>query len=643
MNKKVYIRGRNLRKIIIQRAFNLFTQYFNVKAYFKKKREIQNRSEKKRAIFIVGCERSGTTLMEKILDKHSKIAICPETHFWMDGFDKKIDNILNQNKSTLAKIEEIKNVVAEFKEFSDHWSEYNINPSELIDTNKISKADSIAIYNMIIEGQARKRGKELFGEKTPGHVFYVNNIIETYPNARIIQMIRDPRDTAVSRLKKRKEYSRNRLSKIMNALFVNIEWRLSSKLSRLYQQRLGDRYIAISFEELIQNPHETIQQICNFIEVDFQENMLDIEVINSSFSNKSSGFNSSMAKRWKKNLPGWLELIVNIINGREMELRGFNRSERDKHLVNQHKSKTTKDISCNKAPKYAIITPVRDEEENLPKLAECITNQTVLPKLWTIVDDNSTDSTPAIIDTLTKKYKWIQKTTKLKKAAYGHLSFSETVKTGYDYIIKKSKQDNIELEYIGKIDADIILPNNYFEELMTKFKDPNLGVACGAFYIPSEKHKESLQVFFIKGHLPDERLFRKKCLDDIGGFPVAYAADTIMLTKAKLKGWNTESFRDIPIHTTRDMIMSKGNWKGSKTEGYLRYYLDYPPMLVIFLSISKILQKRPYLSIITLFGYLEAIVSKKPKLDDKELREYFRKKRLKEVLNSFLNGGNTTG
>ena len=60
------------------------------------------------------------------------------------------------------------------------------------------------------------------------------------------------------------------------------------------------------------------------------------------------------------------------------------------------------------ASKYILITPVKNEEENLPNLIQSVVEQTIKPVLWVIVDDGSTDRSPEIIKEAQKKYSWIQ-------------------------------------------------------------------------------------------------------------------------------------------------------------------------------------------------------------------------------------------
>ena len=82
---------------------------------------------------------------------------------------------------------------------------------------------------------------------------------------------------------------------------------------------------------------------------------------------------------------------------------------------------------------YILITPVKNEEKNLPNLAECILKQVCLPSAWIIVDDNSIDKTPEIIKNLRNKFDWIHITIRKESNEYGPVSFAASVKVGYEY------------------------------------------------------------------------------------------------------------------------------------------------------------------------------------------------------------------
>lgn len=300
---------------------------------------------------------------------------------------------------------------------------------------------------------------------------------------------------------------------------------------------------------------------------------------------------------------------------------------------------------------YILITPAKDEAENLPKLAECILKQTCLPKVWVIVDDSSTDKTPEIIENLRKKYDWIYVKTRKEPSEYGDLSFAASVKVGYECAKEICKKNKIDYDYVGKIDADIILPDDYFEKLMGKFeKNSRLGIVCGAPYIVKTELQKSFKdlldgtdtkdivrrMWYIPGEFPDERLYKKECLDEIGAFPITYVQDAVMLTKAKLRGWETKLVEDTECYLTRKTISSRGLWKGFKTNGYVKYYLNYHPIVMLLNVLYELTQKPYYHAIAYCYGYCSGIIKRKDKIDDQEIRDYFRHKRLREIKNILI-------
>ncbi|KKG86213.1 hypothetical protein DU57_02590 [Methanosarcina mazei] len=298
---------------------------------------------------------------------------------------------------------------------------------------------------------------------------------------------------------------------------------------------------------------------------------------------------------------------------------------------------------------YVLITPVKNEAKFLYTLANCIVNQTILPKVWVIVDGNSSDNSVEIIHELCRTYQWIhlkkQETITKQK---NHLNFSYGVYEGYEFIKDTCIKSNLNYDFVGKIDADIILPTDFFEKLITEFiNDPFLGVASGVSYDLKENDlinydnlnlKKCVKKNYLPQELPDKRLYRRECLENVGGFPLSkYSPDTVLLTKIKLRGWDIKTFDNVYVCNLRDDTGTERNlWKSSKSYGNNRYYLDYSPLLVLANALYLAAKKPYYPGFSYLFGYISSCLRRDEKIEDLEIRNYFRCKRLKEIMGIVL-------
>lgn len=299
---------------------------------------------------------------------------------------------------------------------------------------------------------------------------------------------------------------------------------------------------------------------------------------------------------------------------------------------------------------YILITPVKNEEGNLPLLAECVTNQTILPRVWIIIDGSSHDNTLEIVKKLNNKFEWIywkiQKNTFLNS---GHLNFAWAVKEGYEYAKEICASKKWDYEYVGKIDADVLLPENYFEKLIDECdRCPSIGVISGVPYTLkiSVQKKNYMQIHekdidmddFLPDELPDKRLFRKRCLDDIGGFPICkYSPDSVMLVRTRLSGWGIKYYEGLKIYNLRkDTGTERRIWSAFKQIGRSKYYLGYCPAL-FFLSATNELRKRPHYHVIPfILGYIFSYLRRDERIEDQKIICYFRNRRMKEILNNSI-------
>src|SRR6476620_9410068 len=129
---------------------------------------------------------------------------------------------------------------------------------------------------------------------------------------------------------------------------------------------------------------------------------------------------------------------------------------------------------------YLLVTPCRDEAKYARRTLDSVTGQTVLPSLWIIVDDGSTDETPQILREYAERFPWIQIVTRGdrgdRKLGGGVI---DAFYAGYETI------DPDEFDYVCKLDLDLDLPLTYFERLMQRMEqDPRVGTASGKpFYL----------------------------------------------------------------------------------------------------------------------------------------------------------------
>ena len=273
--------------------------------------------------------------------------------------------------------------------------------------------------------------------------------------------------------------------------------------------------------------------------------------------------------------------------------------------------------------RYILVTPVKNEEENLPNLIQSIVNQMVKPMLWVIVDDGSTDNTPKIIKNAKKKYNWIQSTRMNEGKRDLGLHLADILRKGFDFAIQYCMKNRINYDYLGILDGDLSLKPTFIENLITEFeKNPKLGIASGG-----SKHIVKNREIHLKVSIDEpaggHRLIRRKCFEECDGIPLSYDCDSVLKVKAKLRGWKTKRFEENIVTGIRDMSSAEGFWKGYVHNGKASYYLNLNPLHVMIRSIIYSFRRPYYTGIAYMVGYLSDLIRKKEQLDDNEIKDYY--------------------
>ena len=264
-----------------------------------------------KTLFIVGNSRSGTTMLMRIFNNHSEVHSINEPHF----FEKNWSNTNKENFLDKTKAIELFSSLLFVQREGQHkeidlrlyFEESKIEVDKFYTelTNKVNVYDHFLFY------ETKKSEKSIPCEKTPQNIFYVKEILNQFPNAKIINLVRDPRSVLLSQKKKwkRRSLGANFLStKELIRLRINYHPITISKLwnSSLQTAKNHDSlpaFISIKYEDLLSNPEETLITLCNFIEMPFQKEMLAIPRIGSSSEKDDPtkiGIRSNRVYAWKE-------------------------------------------------------------------------------------------------------------------------------------------------------------------------------------------------------------------------------------------------------------------------------------------------------------------------------------------------------
>ena len=218
-------------------------------------------------VFIVGCARSGTKLLRKIIDAHPQIAIPPETQWIPKPFERRqgvtpdglvtpelVSRLLSREKFTRMRIgqDELEGLVA---------GEEPVSYSSFVS----------AIFDLYGKGQ----GKRLVGDKTPSYLRHIPTLHALWPQAKFVHLIRDGRDVCLSILNwKRGERVAGRFATWSEdpVSITALWWKWNVRLGREDGAPLGpDLYHEVHYEALVSEPAKTCETLCDFLSIPYDE------------------------------------------------------------------------------------------------------------------------------------------------------------------------------------------------------------------------------------------------------------------------------------------------------------------------------------------------------------------------------------
>ncbi len=232
-------------------------------------------------LFIIGTERSGSNLLRLILNSHSGIAVPHPPHIL------KFFSPLEEKYGDLSQPDKLRELVDDILGLlAVHVYPWEMHPDSEEIIAGAHPSDVMGVFFGLYNAYLRQSGKRRWGCKSTFMIHHMERVLAVCPSAKFLFLVRDPRDVAVS--------SRKSIFSPFHPYFTALLWRQQQLEGlRFYDSAQTDSCHIVRYEDLIENPADTVAKICDFLEEDYEQSMLEF------YRTKSAQKSESLSGSWK--------------------------------------------------------------------------------------------------------------------------------------------------------------------------------------------------------------------------------------------------------------------------------------------------------------------------------------------------------
>lgn len=254
-------------------------------------------------VFLVGAPRSGTTLLQYMLRSHPGISMpTGESHFFIPLYR----NV--EKYGDLGKLENVERVLKEMYRMSSEFLDTDLHGMKF-DIHEVAvelHANGCNTMPSIISGifskNAKGEGKKRWGDKTPYYILHVDKLLEWFPGAQIVHIVRDGRDCALSLFDREHDFG------VYNVYHAAKYWQQYVDAGDDFKEKLSrDVYMEIRYEDILANQIDSIKTICDFLGVEFSEDVINFK--KSSGEGKTPLLQKPVQKdnmgKWRTKMSPW--------------------------------------------------------------------------------------------------------------------------------------------------------------------------------------------------------------------------------------------------------------------------------------------------------------------------------------------------
>jgi poly-beta-1,6-N-acetyl-D-glucosamine synthase len=286
---------------------------------------------------------------------------------------------------------------------------------------------------------------------------------------------------------------------------------------------------------------------------------------------------------------------------------------------------------------YVLLTAAHNEEAFIERTMTSVLAQTVLPLRWVIVSDGSTDKTDETVESYASQHPFISflKLTRPPGRSFGSKGIA--LEKGCKLL------QGISYEFIGNLDADVVLEPSYFETLVSYFKrDPQLGLAAGFIYEEHGGEFRSRASNRVDSVPHAAQLVRRACYEAIQGYATfKYGGEDWYAQQcAKMNGWHAEAIPTLKVFHERHTGTAGSRLGHQFRLGRLDYSFGSDPLFEFVKCMVRLSEKPLLFGALTRFlGFTWSSLSLEERPVSKEFMDFLRSEQRAKILNVFRGSG----
>ncbi len=286
-------------------------------------------------IFVVGNSRSGTTMMGRVLGGHQSVFTFHELHFFEQLWAPASDPQAITREDATALAARLLTIQRDGYYSQTKSKEYTQEASAIVDLIPAPLTTPPSLFDAFIANELSLHSKQIGCDQTPRNLYYLDELLKLYPDAKFVVMVRDPRDVMLSqknRWKRRQLGAKStpwwnalRTWAGYHPITICLLWRSGIAAGDKYAD--DPRVCVLRFEDLITDPQAVLKEVCATAELEYDPAMLDVPRVGSSHEQdrpSERGLDPTATARWKQGGLTPTELaICQHITGGHMTRHGY--------------------------------------------------------------------------------------------------------------------------------------------------------------------------------------------------------------------------------------------------------------------------------------------------------------------------------